>query len=234
MTNRNPDKQYDHPAEALPFVVRQMVRDIVHTGMPGKVISYEAAKKRAVVQPSLRTRYTDGTLEEKPPILNVPVCWLSAGGMLIHAPLEAGDPVWLMFSERGLTAWGYFGMSDAVAIAGFGALEVTLASTDGLSIKKEDGTTSIVIAPDGAITMTVPADKKVYIGPSSSALPSPVLWGRPPCREDPFSMPGIFRQVMAIRPLSAHGAVRYGSTARNADRAVLYVVRRFSAVIHAT
>ena len=37
MSNRNPDKQYDHPVEAIPFVVRQMVKDIVHTGMPGKV-----------------------------------------------------------------------------------------------------------------------------------------------------------------------------------------------------
>ena len=142
MSNRNPDKQYDNPSEAIPFLIMAMMKDIIHTGMPGKVISYEPAKKRAVVQLALRTRYTDGEIEEKPPILNVPVCWLTAGGMLIHAPLRAGDSVWLMFSERGLTAWretfdladpgiGYFEMGDAVAVAGFGALEVTLASTDG-------------------------------------------------------------------------------------------------------
>ena len=66
---------------------------------------YDAATKRAVVQPALRTTYTnDMPPEDKPPLVNVPVVSSSGGGYVVHLPLRCGDPVWLIFAERGLVA----------------------------------------------------------------------------------------------------------------------------------
>lgn len=104
-----------------------------YTSIPGIVVSVEDGKeKRVNVQPSINMRSDDGDqVEERSVILNVPYQTPSSklGGMTF--PVAPGDPVWLMFSMRGLEIWkrsnGYpttpnnnrmFSQMDCVAIPG--------------------------------------------------------------------------------------------------------------------
>lgn len=133
-------------------------RLFIHTSMPGHIVSYDAATRRARVQPALFIVLTDETPIRRPPILNVPVVQQSGHGMLGHTPLRAGDPVWLNFSERGITEWKknvmaevmpdkghYFNEADAVAFPGFSASTTAPVIEDGFSFQTEDGVTHVTI-----------------------------------------------------------------------------------------
>lgn len=90
-------------------------------------------------------------------ILDVPVIHPSDGGFVVHVPLRRGDPVLLIFAQRGLDAFketfaeadpqkgAFFNERDAIAVPGFGALDITPASATGLSLQTEDGETSMVM-----------------------------------------------------------------------------------------
>ncbi len=190
MSNRHPELRYEKPEQVIPWAIEQMLKGWVNTAMPGIVDRYDAATKRARVQPALRTIIapSEGSPdadppvpprprreEDKPTIIDVPVVHPSAGGLIVHLPLRKGDPVVLLFSQRGIAAFkqtfavsnptrgNFFDMGDAMALPGFGALNITPASTEGLSVQTEDGDTSIVLTP-GNVTIrarqvTIQADR---------------------------------------------------------------------------
>ena len=140
MATRDPNADYRRPARAIPFAIREWVRQNLHTGMPGEIIAYDTASKRARVQPSLRAiiAQPDGTQESmaRAPIWDVPVLWPGGAGFIFTSGLVRGDQVWLSFSERGLDLWKQdwaladpppftmFEMRDAVAHP-IGAQEIT-------------------------------------------------------------------------------------------------------------
>ena len=99
MSNRDTDARYETPRQVIPFVNEQLLKQ-VHTSLPGVVVSYDAATRRARVQPAVDLLLTDGSTMQKPVILNVPVLWPATGGYFFHMPLEVGDPVMLLFNER--------------------------------------------------------------------------------------------------------------------------------------
>lgn len=94
--------------EVLDEVLTSRFAD-VHTAIPGKVKSYDAAKQTAevIVQVRAQTPKEDGSLvaEEVPVIPNVPVQWPRGGGYALHFPLAAGDYVLLVFSEAAIGHW---------------------------------------------------------------------------------------------------------------------------------
>lgn len=108
----------------------------IHTSMPAKIVSYDRATQRAVVQPAIQGKYRDPVTEEVvnvelPQIARVPVAFPSAAGFSITWDLSAGDPVTLIFAERSLDEWlttgngsneaadpRRFDLSDAIAIPG--------------------------------------------------------------------------------------------------------------------
>ncbi len=108
----------------------------VHTAIPAKIVSYDAATQRAVVQPAIQGKFrAPGSEEvinvELPKIARVPVAFPSAAGFSITWPLSVGDPVTLIFAERSLDEWlttgndsntaadpRRFDLSDAIAIPG--------------------------------------------------------------------------------------------------------------------
>lgn len=108
----------------------------IRTMTPAKVVTYDATTQRAQVQPILRGRYVDeDSLEIKtvqPPILaNVPVWWPGSAKGALYAPLEVGDDVMLLVSDRALAEWKQsdnddltpqdmrrFDLQDAVALPG--------------------------------------------------------------------------------------------------------------------
>ncbi len=102
----------------------------VHVSMPGRIESYDAAKQEASVQPLIKVALADGSEASLPVINQVPVIWPRGGGAILSFPLQAGDTVLLVFSERSLDEWLQQGgelapddprshdLSDAVAIPG--------------------------------------------------------------------------------------------------------------------
>jgi len=106
----------------------------VNTCLPGIIESYDSETQKAVVQPALQRAYDqqDDTvrLVSMPPIPDVPVVQPRSGKAHIHFPLEKGDSVLLVFSQRSLDVWKNkdgvvnpddrrkFNLSDAYAIPG--------------------------------------------------------------------------------------------------------------------
>lgn len=63
------------------------------TGLPAKIISYDANSQSCTAQPVFQT----GELP-MPPIYNVPVIFPAGGGAVMSFPVKAGDRCWLAFS----------------------------------------------------------------------------------------------------------------------------------------
>ena len=161
MSNLDREIDYRSLTTALDFVFEQRFKDL-YTSMPGIVEAYNPQTKRVRVRGAIRIAKTNGTFETRKPVVNVPVVFPSGGGYVLHFPIRPGDAVLLLFSMRGLaefnrthaeanpTMSSLLSEKDAVAIPGFGSLEVSPATTTGMSIQTEDGQQSIVIE-DGSI-----------------------------------------------------------------------------------
>lgn len=109
------------PTPSLARVVRNAIdarlRD-VHVGMPGRVVSYDAARQCADVQPLVRRPYRDEgddtSHETLAVVTDVPVLFQGGGGYGFVHPLEAGDDVWLSFASCELGTWAATGgLTDA-------------------------------------------------------------------------------------------------------------------------
>ena len=95
-------------AEVISSAIDSRLLDL-HTMIVAKIVSYDATKQTAVVQPVVNgaAPNTDGgtTSEALPNIPNVPVRWERAGGYYEHKPLAVGDGGILIFSESAFATW---------------------------------------------------------------------------------------------------------------------------------
>ncbi|GHV79118.1 hypothetical protein AGMMS49944_09090 [Spirochaetia bacterium] len=82
----------------------------VNTSFPGVVTEYDAATRRATIQPSLKRRAGNKEFVEYPLLMDVPVQYPGTKKFTIHFPLEKGDEVAVFFSQRSLEAWKATGM----------------------------------------------------------------------------------------------------------------------------
>lgn len=175
--NRNTENDYSKMTDVLRFALREFVKLELNTGLPGIIRSYDPITKRARVAPAVLRLMTDGRTFELPEVVNVPVMHPSGGGYTLLFPLQPGDAVWLAFSQRGLSRFkqgytvsapdeGMFSIKDAVAMAGFGSLSVTPASTTGVSLQSDDGSHSIVIDDTG---INITTSGEVTITPAGGA-----------------------------------------------------------------
>ena len=159
MGSRNPDVDYREFPDTLEFVFRQLLKN-VYTALPGVVESYDVSTRRAVIQPALRLRKTNGSELRRPLIPDVPVMFGVSPRYLIHDVLQQGDPVMLLVSSRDIsefkrtlressaTSGATFVLRDSVAFP-MGPADWTPAATDGLSIQSADGSTAIVLTSAG-------------------------------------------------------------------------------------
>ena len=104
--------------------------NIIHTSFPGIIISYDHTVQKAVIQPALNKNYTDGTTAPMPILTNVPIVFPRSGGAALTFPINPGDTVLVICSERSLDNWlntggqvtpddpRKFDLSDAMAIPG--------------------------------------------------------------------------------------------------------------------
>lgn len=102
----------------------------IHTCLPGSIIDYDFKEARASVKPLIQKSYIDGDSMVLPIIRDVPVIFPRTGVSGITFPLNKGDKVLIVFSERSLDNWKGIGddavprdfrkfdLSDAVCIPG--------------------------------------------------------------------------------------------------------------------
>lgn len=83
--------------------------DGVHTAFPGKIVSFDAAKGLATIQPILKFKKPSGESLDYPQIYGVPVVFPQGLGQkaTIAFPVKAGDLCLCIVSEQALDLWMY-------------------------------------------------------------------------------------------------------------------------------
>lgn len=131
--------------------------------LPAKIVKYEFKTRKATVQPLINQKFTDDEIVEMPLIHNVPVVHPASGGASITFPVDVGDTVQLIFSQKSLEEWlkdgkqvtpddpRQFDLTDAIAHIGFKPFseQVPAESAEDLVIDY-DGST-ITIHPEGVV-----------------------------------------------------------------------------------
>jgi hypothetical protein len=162
----------------------------LHTLLPGRIETYDAATGIASVKPLLKRVYSidgeDGEItergEEYPVIPDCPVAFPRGGGAAITFPLKTGDPCWIMFAERSLDAWldsdgktvldpddaRMHHLTDAVILPAACTLAAPIATAhaDDVVIAREDGSAEVHITPGGEVQIKAGA---VRLGTLSGA-----------------------------------------------------------------
>lgn len=140
----------------------------VNTAIPARIISYNPETQEAEVEPVIKKRYKNGKVVRRAPITGVPVVFPAAGGGIISFPVQAGDTVLLIFSQRSIDRWVRSGgepvdpgdnrkhdISDAIAIPGLFTLTNALQSDpDNVTIKFSGA--AISLTPEGAVQIDAP------------------------------------------------------------------------------
>jgi len=105
-------------AELLQRVMSSRVADI-HTSTPGRVVSYDAAKRTAeiavLVKRMVPTQDGEPVEEPLPNLPNVPVLLFRAGGCTISLPVKEGDTGLLLFNHASPAEWRAKGGDSATA-----------------------------------------------------------------------------------------------------------------------
>lgn len=102
----------------------------INTCIPGVIVSVDDLSSLIVsVQPTINMKFKDGQVQEFPSITSVPLLMPSSSTSAVTFPVNVGDPVLLVFSQRGTdnfkagngrpaapTDFRKFDLSDAFAI----------------------------------------------------------------------------------------------------------------------
>jgi hypothetical protein len=141
--------------ELLELVLDNRMRGL-HTSMPGRVESYDAATQTCDVLPQLKRQTPDGeggyTVEDLPVLPHVPVCFPRGGGFFLSFPLQKGDFVLVVFSERAIGNWRQKGEAsnpgDLRMHSLAGAVAIPGVYPNGDALDDADGT-NLVLGKDG-------------------------------------------------------------------------------------
>ncbi|APH59904.1 Phage-related protein [Granulibacter bethesdensis] len=140
--------------------------DRINTTMPGTIVSYNPATRRAVVQLSLSKTSPEGIVLKAPRVVSVPVVFPTGGGVAITWPLHPGDGVMLHFCQRSLENWLDHGddvvddfrqsnISDAIAVPGLNHGAATEpAHAENMVIAF--GSASMEMTPAGGMVLNLP------------------------------------------------------------------------------
>ena len=149
----------------------------VNVCLPAKIVSYDSATQYADVQVQLLQGLIDGNTAEYPIIPNVPVKHprASGGQAFIHMPLQNGDDVILVFSQRSLDNWKTqggmqdpddprkFNIADAYALVGGSALPDAFSPATENAIEIVNGNSALNVFPDGKFQITNGANELITL-----------------------------------------------------------------------
>ena len=138
MSLRHRKTERGHPLTAIRTLLDQ-ARMRIGTALPAAVETYNRATRRIKINPSIKVQVVkEGKMEEvpRPSVTNVPVVFPGGGGYILTFPLESGDQVLRVATERGLSNFkrsfqeaspdgSVLSPRNAVAIPGFGPLSIT-------------------------------------------------------------------------------------------------------------
>jgi len=153
---------------------------LIHTALPGAIVSYDYTTQKAAVQPLLNKLSPEGPPNGTPiplPVLqNVPVIFPRAGGASLTFPVVQGDTCLLLFIERSTDLWKTdggqvtpddnrrFNLSDAVAIMGLFPFSETSQATNNDDLLLTYNGSSFRIKKNGDIVIETAS--KIAIGTS--------------------------------------------------------------------
>jgi len=156
VSNLNNEQSYEDLGQVLDFAFRQHFKKI-YTVLPGIVQEYDQSTKRARVLPAIKRLNTDNSLNSLPIVVDVPIIFPSGGGFTVTMPVSKDDAVLILFSQRGIsnfknsfkesspTRESLLSLQDAIAIPGFGSLNITPSSSTGATIQTEDGNNALIV-----------------------------------------------------------------------------------------
>lgn len=109
----------------------------IHTVVPGEIVSFDAAKCLATVQPKMKFKQKNGKTMDYPEIGDVPVVFMQTMKQeaTIAMPIKAGDGCLIVFSEQSLDFWQHgqetdtdlkFDLTNAICIPGLFSKENSL------------------------------------------------------------------------------------------------------------
>lgn len=111
-----------------------------------------------------------------PQLVDVPICFPSAGGFSLTLPIAAGDEILIVIANRCIDSWWQLGgiqipmefrmhdLSDGFAIPGPRSKPKVITggiNTDNAQLRTDDGTCMLEITPDGKINMLAPGGVKI-------------------------------------------------------------------------
>lgn len=150
----------------------------VHTAIPARVEAYDPATQKVDAKPLVQRRVLGANgaeaVEPIPIVASVPVAFPRGGGFFLSFPLQVGDLVLLVFTERSLDKWldgrgeevdpvdlRTHDLSDAVAIPGVYPFRSAVADA---------GSTDAVLGKDGSDAQVhLRADDTIHVGKNATA-----------------------------------------------------------------
>lgn len=138
-------------SEVINAVVENRIIDL-HTSMPAIIESFDASTGRISASPAIRKKDTTGSPVTLPIVNDIPVVYPQSVDSIFSFPLQIGDEVLLIFSERSLDSWKEvggivdpedrrkFNLSDAFALP-LGRTQTV--DSDKMQIKHLNGIISI-------------------------------------------------------------------------------------------
>lgn len=145
----------------------------IHTCLPGSIESYDYKTAKATVKPLIQKSFIDGSTLVLPILKDVPVIFPRSSTSGVTFPLNKGDGVLIVFSERALDKWydsgkdqtpgdnRKFDLSDSICIPGlFSFNNPNIASNnDDLEVQHKDQ--KITITKGGDIQLGKSSLKKL-------------------------------------------------------------------------
>lgn len=144
------------------------------TAIPCIVQSVNFTQMTLQAQPAIQGQISldDGTTQfvNLPLVVDVPICFPSAGGFALTLPIHLGDEVLVLFASRCIDSWWQSGgiglpaemrmhdLSDGFAIPGPKSLPNVMPSISptNAQLRNTAGTTYLEITPTGVINLVAP------------------------------------------------------------------------------
>jgi hypothetical protein len=147
-------------------------RENLHTSLPGEIVEYSHAKRKAKVKPLIKFQKKDGTFLEYPIITGVPVVFPCSSSASLIFPVKSGDRCLLVFAERSIDEWLFDGrdmepeihrlhsISDCIAIPGLQPFTENNPADEG-TLQLKNGEQKVIIKANGDIEIGVSDIKEV-------------------------------------------------------------------------
>lgn len=135
----------------------------IHKLEPAKVISFDTEKQTIKAQPLIKNKRVDAkgkvSYQQKPVLVDVPVCFPQYGNFVMTMPPKEGDEVIIGYGDGNIDNWWYQGniqnaadrrkhdMSDGIALVGINSRPniIKNISSDACEIRTKNGAVIIQI-----------------------------------------------------------------------------------------